>query len=77
MSIRNEANQMEQRISDIKHRNLEMMQREEETNLSIKKYIYRRALQELSDSFQKSNIRIIETPEEDREREQRSYSNSQ
>ena len=48
---------MEERISDIEDRNLEMMEIEEERNLSIKRN--ERTLTELSDSIRKNNIRII------------------
>ena len=64
LSIGNKADQMKERICDLKDRNLEMTQREKETELSIKKR-HERILQELYDSIEQSNIRIIEIPEEE------------
>lgn len=59
-SIENKANQMKEKISNIKDRNLEMMQREEERDLTVKRN--ERALQELPDSIRKSNIGIRDIP---------------
>ena len=56
---------MEERISDIEDRNLEITQKDEDRDLNIKND---RILQELSDSMGKSNIRITGVPEEDKEK---------
>ena len=59
---------MEARISDIediKDRNLETMQREEERDMSIKN---KWSLQELSDSIRMSNIKVKGIPEKKREK---------
>lgn len=71
MSTGNTAEpQIEERISDIKDRNLEMMQREEDTDLSIKNKQQKNW--KLYDNYltpsEKSNIRIVGIPEE-KERE--------
>ena len=61
-SIENRADQMGERIRDIKDRNLEITQRGKETLEQKKKY--ERTLQDLTDSIKKSNIKVIGILEE-------------
>ena len=56
---------MEKKNSDINGKNLEMVHREEKRDLNIKK---KRILWELSDSIRKSNIKIIDISQEEREK---------
>uniref|UniRef100_A0A9L0SGW0 L1 transposable element RRM domain-containing protein n=1 Tax=Equus caballus TaxID=9796 RepID=A0A9L0SGW0_HORSE len=66
-SIKNIADHMEERISELEDRNLEMIHMEEERELRFFKN--EEILQEISNSIRKSNIRIIVIPEgEERKR---------
>lgn len=53
-SLRNKAEQMKERTSDIKDRNLQMIQMEEERNLRVK--YNERTLQELPNCIRKKEI---------------------
>lgn len=63
-SIRNRADHLEERISELEDRNLEMTE-EEDGNLTLerKKKKKKRLPQKLSDSIIKCNIRIMDIPE--------------
>ena len=66
-SLKNRADNTEERISIIEDRNTDMLQMEEERELRLKRN--EESLREISDSIRKCNIRIIGIPEgEERER---------
>ena len=60
-SIGNKADQMEEGISDLEYRNLEMIQVEGERELRLFKS--EETLGELSDSIKRANIRLMGIPE--------------
>ena len=66
-TVKNRANFMEDRISELENRNLEMLQLEEKRELRFLKS--EEILQEISDSIRKSNMRIIGIPEREKSRE--------
>ena len=55
---------MEERISNLEDRNIEMLQAEEERELRLKRN--EETLQELSDAIRRCNLRIIGIPERER-----------
>ena len=55
-SLGNRVDQMEERISDIEDRNLEINQKEEGRNQKINN---KREIQELADTIRRGNIKII------------------
>ena len=57
----NRADHMEERISKLEDRNLEMIQVEEERE--IRYFKNEKILWELSDSFRKGNIKVMSIPE--------------
>lgn len=64
-----QANKLEEGISEFEDRNLNMTQEDEERTRNSKKKKNERTLQELSDYIKKSNIRIIGIPKgEEREK---------
>ena len=66
-SLNNTADIMEEWISSLEDRNIEMLQMEEERQLRLKRN--EEILQEISNSISKCNIRIIGIPE----REEKEY----
>ena len=60
-TLKNRADVMEDRISELEDKNIEMLQGEEERELRFFKN--EEILQEISNSIRKSNVRIIGIPE--------------